>query len=274
MLTPPLFTLQRGSAPLLISVPHAGLAVPPEMEDQMTPVGQARADTDLFVDRLAASAPDRGVGVLVAHYSRYVVDLNRHPEGQPLYPGADETGLVPLTSFDHQPLWYRPGGIDFVSRRQRFWAPYHAALDAELTRIRQLHGWAVLLDLHSIPDEVPRFFSGRLPAISLGTSAGTSCAAELSEAVVTALLAGPFEMVRDQRFKGGYITRHYGRPTVGWHALQMELTRSSYLPPDLTWCPERAAAMITTLTHVIDTVLQWRPVPGSTMEGIPASAAR
>ncbi|OAB55348.1 N-formylglutamate deformylase [Phormidium willei BDU 130791] len=226
------FVLTPGDSPLLISVPHCGTAVPPELFARFTPAGQLLADTDWHVDRLYGFARELGAGMIAARYSRYVIDLNRAPDGSALYPGASNTELCPTTTFDEQPI-YRPGAApddaEIAARRTAYWQPYHRAVTAELERLRARHGVALLWEAHSIRSHVPRFFEGRLPDLNLGSASGTSAAAELVDAAAAAGRAGPFALAVDGRFKGGYLTRANGRPAEGIHALQMELAQDLYM---------------------------------------------
>lgn len=226
------YRLHRGRSPLLISVPHAGTEVPKEIMSRLSAAGRTLGDTDWQVDRLYDFAADLGVSLLVATHSRYVTDLNRPPDGAPLYPGADETGLCPTTNFDWQPLYEEGQGLqpgEQQTRLEKFWRPYHDTLKAELQRLRSKYNHAILWDAHSIRSRVPRFFDGRLPDYNIGTGGGKSADPALGRSLLN--LAGELglEAVLDQRFKGGYITRHYGNPAAGIHALQLELSWRNYM---------------------------------------------
>ena len=226
------FRLHRGTSPLLISVPHAGTHLPQEITTRLTDAGRALADTDWHVDRLYDFAADLGASVLVATHSRYVIDLNRPPDGAPLYPGADETELCPTTSFDHAPLYEAKKAIKYgeeEARLEAYWKPYHGALRSELQRLREAHGWAVLWDAHSIRSRVQRFFEGRLPDYNFGTGGGSASSPALGEGLLRQARKLGLEAVLDQRFKGGYITRNYGNPEAGIHAVQLELTWRNYM---------------------------------------------
>lgn len=226
------YRLSRGNSPLLISVPHAGTEVPEEIMSRLSLAGRTLGDTDWQVDRLYDFAGDLGASLLVATHSRYVIDLNRPPDGAPLYPGADETGLCPATNFERQPLYEEGQGLQPGEREARladYWQPYHDTLKVELQRLRSKYGHAILWDAHSIRSRVPRFFKGCLADYNFGTGGGKSAAPALGRGLLN--LAGELglEAVLDQRFKGGYITRHYGAPTADIHALQLELTWRNYM---------------------------------------------
>lgn len=225
--------LTRGDAALLISIPHAGTEIPPDLSRRMTPEALERADVDWHLPRLYAFATALGATVIAARHARHVIDLNRPPEDTSLYPGQDVTGLVPTDTFRKQPL-YRPGeapgAAEIAERVRRYWRPYHAALRAELDRLRGVHRHVVLWEAHSIASVMPRFFDGRLPDLNLGTADGAACAPAVQAAVEAALAAQrDYSHVANGRFKGGHITRHYGRPGDGVHALQLEQVQCSYM---------------------------------------------
>lgn len=260
-----LYSFRPGNTPLLVNVPHAGRGLAQGLAERLTPAARRLADTDWHVEKLYAFAPAAGAGLMVADYSRYVVDLNRDPEGRALYPGADNTELCPTGGFDGAPL-YRAGQApdlaEIAARAETYWRPYHARLAAELAAIRARHGYAILLDGHSIASEVPRFFAGRLPDLNLGTNEGRSCAPDLAAAAYGVLSAADgFTHIHNGRFKGGYITRHYGRPADGLHALQLEMAQSCYMDEtDLErWDAQRAAPLVGVLRHLVDRLLAWRP---------------
>lgn len=264
MTAPPVYDLVRGKAPLLISVPHAGTHLPPEMAARMTAAGRGIADTDWHVDKLYREAAEAlGASLIVATHARYVVDLNRHPEGRPLYPDRSNTELCPTTTFDQEPI-YQPGEApdadEVAARREAYWQPYHDALKAELDRLKDAHGTVVLYDAHSIRSEVPRFFSGVLPAYNLGTADGQSCAESCvgrAEQILATRAGG--DWARDGTFKGGYITRCYGAPERDIHAVQMELAQRLYMQeaPPWTWRHADAAATIPVLTEIVTGLRDW-----------------
>ena len=260
-----LYTLVPGSTPLLINVPHAGTYIPTELRESMTAAAQSVPDTDWHVHLLYQFALEQGAGLMAATHSRYVADLNRDPGDAALYPGADNTELCPTRSFANEPIYLpgrAPDAQQVAARRARWWAPYHQQLAAELERVRERHGYAILLDGHSIRAQVPRFFDGRLPDLNLGTANGASCAPLLQDAAMNVLQAAPgLSAVCNGRFKGGYITRHYGQPAGRVHVLQLEMAQTAYMDesPPYAWEPRRAEALGTVLRKLVAVLLNWRP---------------
>ena len=230
---PPPFLLYQGTEPLLLSIPHMGTHLPPAIAERLTDEARRVPDTDWHLDRLYAFAREMGVSVLQATHSRYVVDLNRPPDNASLYPGQATTSLCPVDTFDGTPV-YRPGkhpdDVEVALRLDTWWRPYHQQLRTEIDRIKARHGVAVLWDAHSIRSVLPRFFDGKLPDLNLGTANGASCATELAVRLLEIATATPdHTAILNGRYTGGYITRHYGRPDAAIHAVQLEMTQSSYM---------------------------------------------
>jgi N-formylglutamate deformylase len=249
------YLLHQGSAPLLISLPHDSSVIPEDIAARMLPPARRAADTDWHVARLYAPlAETLGASVLTPLVSRYVVDLNRPTDGHALYPGQAETGVVPLTGFDAAPL-YADGGVPDVGEIQRrinvYWQPYHAALAEELARLLEVHGRVVLWEGHSIRSRVPMLFSGRLPDFNLGTAAGRSCNARTQSRLENYLQQMPtYSHAVNGRFKGGYITRHYGDPERGVQAIQLELAQLNYMDEySFAWDEAKA---VTVRQHLLD----------------------
>ena len=253
-----------GGAPLLVSIPHCGTYIPPDLAAMMTPAALEVADTDFHLRELYDFLDARDVSVLAATHSRYVVDLNRPPDGAQLYPGANNTELCPTTRFDFQPI-YRdgspPNAAEIARRIDVYWRPYHARLVEALARIRESHGYALLFDAHSIISVCPRFFDGCLPDFNLGTGGGTSCASDLGDALLAVAQSSAFSSVLNGRFKGGYITRHYGRPAERVHAVQLELSERTYMieAPPFAFDETLANEVRPVLRELIDTMLAWQP---------------
>lgn len=259
----PVFSFQRGATPLLVSIPHAGRSIPQPIRDCLTSEALHLPDTDWFVDRVYQWVAEKGGALLVANYSRYVIDLNRPPNNAALYAGPG-TGLLPKQTFSGKPLYQsglEPDDDEVRKRLQIFWAPYHQRLHTELLAIKQRFGHAVLLDAHSILSEVPRLFDGTLPDLNLGSYRGASASSGLVSKCMAALgLDTRFSVVLDGRFQGGYITRNYGHPDSGIHALQLEMAQSTYMheqPP--AYDEERAAQLLPVLQGLIDTLITWSP---------------
>ncbi|WP_394004582.1 N-formylglutamate deformylase [Luteimonas sp. WGS1318] len=251
-----LLDLHRGDAPLLISIPHNGTRVPDAIASRLTDEARRVPDTDWHVADLYAFARELGASVLVPTHSRYVVDLNRSEDDVSLYPGQNTTGLCPVVRFDGGPV-YREGGApdaaEIAARVDTYWRPYHAALADELARLRAAHGRVVLWEAHSIRGTLPFLFEGRLPDLNLGTASGASCSPALQAALAGVLESQPcYDAVVDGRFKGGHITRHYGRPAAGVEAVQLEISQRCYMDEaTFEWDAARAAALTPVLRALL-----------------------
>lgn len=253
-------TLHRGTAPLLISLPHDGSAIPDALARRMTESARTAPDTDWFVSRLYEFAKTLGASILVPVHSRYVIDLNRPPDDVSLYPGQNTTGLCPIVQFSGEPVYLereQPSLDEIAGRVERYWRPYHDTLQAELQRLRAAHGRVVLWEGHSIRSRVPFLFEGRLPDLNLGTAGGASCSAATQERL-EGVLAGQsqYSWVSNGRFKGGYITRHYGRPSDGIEAIQLELAQCNYMDEaSSSYDPQKADRLQQLLGSLLRTAL-------------------
>lgn len=257
------FTFHRGSTPLLVSMPHAGVHIPPELAANMTEEALRLPDTDWHLEQLYNFLDELGASVLIATHSRYVIDVNRPMDNANLYPGQDTTGLCPIDTFSKAPL-YQPGKMlgdaEIGDRVEHYWKPYHAMLSEELQRIRRAYGIAMLWDAHSICSMVPRFFEGRLPDFNIGTASGASCAAGLGEQLLAVAKSAPgYSAALNGRFKGGYITRHYGQPADNIHAGQLELSQATYMQEQYPFAfdEKRAAHVRPTLRRFLEIMLEW-----------------
>lgn len=253
----------RGDAPVILGLPHTGTWLPPEVAARLNETGRALADTDWHIHTLYADLLP-GATTVRATFHRYLIDANRAPDDASLYPGQNTTGLVPLTDFDGRPIWdAAPTPEEVADRLARFHAPYHAALAAEIERVRALHGVAILYDCHSIRSLIPFLFDGTLPDFNIGTADGTSCAPAVEAAALSVCRgATGHTYVDNGRFKGGWTTRHYGDPEGGVHAIQMELAQSTYLDaeaPPWTPDPERMAEMRDHLGTLLETLAALAP---------------
>ena len=251
------FDFQAGDTPILISIPHDGRELAPGQAERMTEEGKALPDTDWHVRRLYEFASDLGANVLAARYSRYVVDLNRPADDAALYEGQVSTGLCPVQTFDGKPIYsVRPDNGEQAQRIAAYWHPYHDKMQTELGRLVERHGHVILWDAHSIASEVPRLFDGELPAFNIGTNAGTSCHPSIESATWQAAEASDYSAVLNGRFRGGYITRQYGNPGDGVHAIQLELAQKHYMDEgSFTWSGRKAAGLAAAIRSMIESAL-------------------
>jgi N-formylglutamate amidohydrolase len=254
------FEYHAGESPLLISIPHDGRVLPPAIAERMTACGREIPDTDWHVVRLYEFAQNLGFGVIAANYSRYVVDLNRSPVDHALYDNQFVTGLCPQQTFSGEDI-YLPGksvGDDEREARiTKYWRPYHEKIASSLNAIKDQFGYALLWDAHSIPSNVPRLFDGELPQLNFGTNSGRSCASDLIEPVMAeATASGNYSVIQDGRFNGGYITRHYGDPANGVHAIQLELAQRCYMSEEsLKFDDKLASQLVKLLSKVLQAYL-------------------
>lgn len=255
-----------GNSPILISMPHAGTYIPSEIKNRLTHEALALPDVDWHLPTLYDMAKHHDISVISAEYARYVIDLNRSPENTSLYPGQDVTGLCPIDTFAKNAIYLdgqQPDEAEIENRIEQYWQPYHEKLAAELKRIQEIHGVAILWDAHSIASHVPRFFNGQLPDLNFGTADLTSCDASLQDALATTLRESPhtksYSHVFNGRFKGGYITRHYGVPSINIHAIQLEMSQCIYMEenPPYKYDAELALKVKPLLAELLDTCLQW-----------------
>jgi N-formylglutamate deformylase len=252
----------RGDAPLVVSMPHVGTALPAEVAARLTPAARPLPDTDWHLPQLYDFLDALGATRIVAVQSRYLIDLNRPPDGSSLYPGRATTDLVPVQTFRGEPIWagQAPDADGVAHRRERFWRPYHDALAAEIARLRARHPRVVLWDAHSIASVLPRFFDGRLPDLNFGTADGASCHPALIDAVLAPVRRQQaYGWVLDGRYKGGHITRHHGRPHDGVHAIQLEMAQCAYMDetPPYPFDPARAAALRPLLRACLEAAVAW-----------------
>ena len=264
--TPP-FHFFAGETPLLISIPHVGTDLTPEVEAGLSDAARPLPDTDWHLTRLYDFAAALGANVLGARYSRFVIDLNRPPDDKPLYATAT-TGLYPDILFDGTPA-FKPGALPSAERRafalSEIWRPYHEKIADALKHLKQRFGYAVLFDAHSIRGQIPRLFDGQLPDFNLGTNEGKSAAQSLTDRLAAVCAAPGYRHVVNGRFKGGYITRHYGDPANGIHAVQLELAQRTYMREALPfdYIEAEAEKVRPVLRKFVETLIGWRPGPGS-----------
>jgi len=257
------YRFHAGSIPLLVSMPHVGTDIPDDIAAGMTPAAREKADTDWHLVQLYDFLQAMGASTLSARWSRYVIDLNRPPENSNLYPGQDTTGLCPVDTFHREPLYLegrQPTQAEVERRLAAYWQPYHTQLREELERLLALHGKVVLWDAHSIASVVPRFFEGKLPDLNFGTADGASCDPAMTEAIAGVARAHErYTVAVNGRFKGGHITRFYGQPERGVHAIQLEMCQSTYMDetPPFAYRADLAADVQPLLRRLVQAAADW-----------------
>jgi N-formylglutamate deformylase len=257
------FRFKAGTLPLLVSMPHAGTDIPDDVAATLMPCAAARADTDWHLPELYGFLDEMGASTLSARWSRYLIDLNRPSENTNLYPGQDTTGLCPVDTFGRERLYregMEPDEAEVKRRLEQYWRPYHAQLRAELERLLAEHGRVVLWDAHSIASVVPRFFDGRLPDLNFGTVDGKSCSQGLEGAMIKLVDSqDQFSFVFNGRFKGGHITRHYGNPAGGVHAIQLEMAQCLYMDEaaPFGYRPDLAGQVQPLLRELLGAAVEW-----------------
>jgi N-formylglutamate deformylase len=255
------YEFHRGTSPLLISIPHSGTELPESLAHRLTVVGRTVPDTDWYVDLLYDFARELGASIIKANYSRYVVDLNRSSDSKPLYVGNPTSPVCPRETFGGSFIYmagHEPDDHEIGARVEQYWKPYHERIATELATLQAQHGRALLWDAHSIASEVPSLFAGVLPEFNLGTRDGASCPREVSEALLDIVVRdGEFGAVLDGRWKGGYITDHYGKPANGVYAVQLELARRAYMNEavEQIWDPQRAQRAQALIARLLSTYL-------------------
>lgn len=258
-----LIEISRGGSPLVLGLPHTGTELPDDCAARLNSLGQGIEDTDWHIHELYSGLVDDLTSVRTTAH-RYVIDVNRDPSGVSLYPGQNTTALCPVTDFEGRSIYLEgqaPDQAEISRRRESYHAPYHAALTAELDRVRDLHGFAILYDCHSIRSRIPFLFDGGLADFNIGTNEGTTCDSSIEAAVRDICgQAGNYTSVTNGRFKGGWTTRHYGRPSEGVHAIQMELAQSTYMLETAPWTyAERSAGRLRPhLEKILETLSDWR----------------
>jgi len=265
MSTTPIVEIEQRGGPLLVSIPHVGTEIPADLRDAYSPIALTLADTDWHLGRLYAFAAALDATVIRARVSRYVVDLNRPATGESLYPGMVTTSLCPSETFRGEALYRNglaPDSSEVARRIAAYWQPYHSQLKSEMARLRELHPHILLWEAHSIASVLPRLFAGKLPDFNFGTSEGESCHDSIAAGAIQPLRESSRSWVLNGRFKGGFITRRYGNPKGGVHALQLEMCQSLYMDEaaPFPWREDLAASAA--------------PVVRSCVEGALAAVAR
>ena len=250
--------IKQGTGPIVLAMPHSGTYLPTEIYDKLNDNGKELADTDWHLMELYDGLQPNAA-IVKANFHRYVIDANRCPDGVSLYPGANTTTLCPLIDFVNKPIWQEglvPTESDIEPRIKLFHTPYHKALHEALQTARSNHGYAIIYDCHSIRSNIPFLFDGALPNLNIGTNDSKSCDSKIEQIAENICKKSSFSTVTNGRFKGGWTTRHYGKPETDIHAIQMEITQSSYMQEHAPWeySNEKANILRQTLANILSEI--------------------
>lgn len=249
--------------PIILSSPHSGVEFPDELQTHFQPEMMAQPDdTDWFVHELYNFAPSLGITLIHAKYSRWVIDLNRTPESVPLYnDGRIITELVPKTDFCGNELYidkkFIPDDAEIERRKELYYFPYYQKIEQLLAERIAEFGQVLLWDAHSIRRFVPTIQDAPFPDLILGDNDGKSANKEVIETALTNLKQGKYGVNHNSPFKGGNITRHFGKPENNIHALQLEMAKTNYMNDDeLTFNEERADEVRSVLRPVFESLIK------------------
>lgn len=250
--------VKQGTSPIILAMPHSGTWLPDEVRAGLNERGQILQDTDWHIPQLYAGLLPNA-SIVKANFHRYVIDANRDPTGVSLYPGQNTTTLCPLTDFDGEPIWQQgaePNELEIQTRKSQYHAPYHQAIKKQLQTTKANHGYAILYDCHSIRSEAKFLFEGVLPTLNIGTNESQTCASEIEKSALEVCDASPYSSVLNGRFKGGWTTRHYGKPAQNIHAIQMEITQKDYMNESepFDYDTDKAEALRGTLKTLLTTL--------------------
>lgn len=251
------YLFHHRNSPILFSIPHDGSLIPENIAKHMHKYALTTPDRDYFVAQLFSFAKDFDISLLKTNISRYVIDMNRPADGSSLYPGQSATELCPTSTFEKHDIYRSKPSVEEVNNRiKNYWQPYHQIIADKLEVLKQHHGFAILIDCHSIKSKVTRFFDGQLPDINIGTNSGESCSQEFSDKIENTLKTqNKYSYVFNGRFKGGYITRHYGKPKQNIHTIQIELSQINYLDENNNrYVPEKAEQLKTLLIRMVNSL--------------------
>lgn len=275
----PAFRLERPDellTPVVVASPHSGRHYPAAfLRASVLDERTIRSSEDAFMDVLVDRAPAMGAPLIAAEYPRAWLDLNRSPDE--LDPGVIEglgrvmqtprissgLGVIPRVVANGRAI-YR-GKItraEAEARIAQVWQPYHMALDGLMRTAQAAFGQAVLLDFHSMPHEALDSVARpgqRRPDVVLGDRFGASAAGEVLDALEDGFLSQGLSVIRNAPFAGAFVTQQYGRPSRGWHAVQVEIDRALYMDERLLRPSADFDAMRRIVTGVIERVILSRP---------------
>ncbi len=235
-----LVSIHKGHTPLILSQPHTGCFVPENIMQNFNKTGRSLKDTDWHIDLIYNKiAKELGASILKANFSRYVIDPNRNLDNCSLYPGQATTGLCPILTFDGEEIYktgFQPDQMEIEHRIKHFYLPYHHTLRKLIQQAKHQFGYVLLYDCHSIKSYIPRLFEGKLPDLNIGTNDHASCDERITNKIKEICeQETSYHTVVNGRFKGGYITRHYGKPDASIFAIQMEISQNTYMQEYPPW---------------------------------------
>ena len=253
-----------GKVPVILSSPHSGTEFPDELKAHFRAELMAQPDdTDWFVHELYNFAPALGITMIHARYSRWVIDLNRNPQSLPLYTdGRIITELVPKTDFLGNEIYvdrrFLPGDEEIARRLENYYRPYYRKIESLLSERIEQFGHVLLWDAHSIRRYVPTIQGEPFPDLILGDNDGKSASAEIITLALDGLRHGRFGVNHNFPFKGGNITRSFGKPAQNVHALQLEMAKTNYMNDDeLTFSEARADEVRNVLRPVFENLIDY-----------------
>ncbi|GAA4113631.1 N-formylglutamate deformylase [Aquimarina addita] len=251
--------------PILISIPHAGTQFPVEIKHYYKKKMRNHLDdTDWYVHKLYEFAPSLGITIIKANLSRWVIDLNRDPKSIPLY--TDNrliTAITPITDFYGNNIYTssssEPDPIEIQRRLDLYYWPYYRQIETLIADLKKKFGKVLLWDAHSIRHLVSTIQKKPFPDMILGNNDQKTAHPQLILTALEKLRSKKFEVAHNTPFKGGHITRYFGKPAQNVHALQLEMNKILYMDDnEITYNTKRASevqeVLQDTLQHLIRTM--------------------
>ncbi|WP_411029920.1 N-formylglutamate amidohydrolase [Spongiimicrobium sp. 3-5] len=249
--------------PIVISVPHSGTGFPKEVKGLYKKrMRKHLDDTDWYVHKLYKFAPSLGITLIRANLSRWVIDLNRDPKSVPLY--NDQrliTSNTPTTDFFGNKIYksssFEPDQEEKTRRLKAYYNPYYDKLMALLAERKKQFGHVLLWDAHSIRHRVSTIQETPFPDMILGNNDEKTASPLLINTALKGLRSGNFKVSHNSPFKGGHITRYFGKPEENVHTLQLEMNKILYMDDnEITYNKTRAKQVQKVLKHTMETLIE------------------